>query len=134
MTSISLTSGNPSTAPRANSAPRAVAGSTGGTSSGGSSKPRLPATEFSKISRSLRLMWRAVLFVFSVIPFSLAGSSMVPVRVVILDRQLEGAARGSDQMVDFRPRMRFRDAIKAALGQLGAEVSQWQRADDFFPQ
>src|SRR6266481_1651692 len=65
MTSISLTSGNPSTSSRTYVAPNAFRAPTGGTSSGGSSIPRLPGADCSKISPSFWLTWRRAFLIRS---------------------------------------------------------------------
>src|SRR5271169_3837993 len=132
MTSISLTSGKPSIESRVNSEPRAFAGSTAGTSSGGSSMPRLPGADCSKIRPSFWLTCARAL------PTFLAGAS----RSVIfgfkpyssLNGSFENTAHGGGEAFDFRARRGFGDADHGALGELWVLRAERERADDFFSQ
>src|SRR5271156_2266310 len=115
MTSISLTSGKPWIASRVNSDPRACAGSTAGTSSGGSSMPRLPGADCSKIRPSFWLTCARAL------PTFLAGAS----RSVILGFKPYSSLNGSFQNTqhdgretfDFGARRGFGDADNGAFGE-----------------
>src|SRR5580658_1724548 len=132
MTSISLTSGKPSIAARVCCEPRAVAGSTAGTSSGGSSMPRLPGADCSKIRPSFWLTCARAL------PTFLVGAS----RSVILGFKsynslnwpFENAAHGGGVAFDFGARRGFGDADHGALGEFGILRAEREWANDFFSQ
>src|SRR5271163_4692146 len=132
MTSISLTSGKPSIEARVNSEPRACAGSTAGMSSGGSSMPRLPGADCSKIRPSFWLTCARAL------PTFLAGASISVIfgfkSYNSLNGSFENTAHGGGEPFDFRARRGFGDADDSALGELRIVRAERERADDFLPQ
>src|SRR5271170_6526850 len=132
MTSISLTSGKPSIAARVNSEPRACAGSTAGTSSGGSSMPRLPGADCSKIRPSFWLTCARAL------PTFLAGASRSLSfgfkSYNSLNGSFEDATHGGGEAFDLGARRGFGDAHDGALGEFRISRAECKRADDFFLQ
>src|ERR1700691_1683157 len=132
MTSISLTSGNPSIASRVNSFPSAFAGSTAGTSSGGSSIPRLPGADFSKISPSFWLgCWRT----FRIFPTRASISMDLEFNSnSSLNRAFENSLNGGGQTFNFGARRCLGHANERSLRHLGVMNSQSEWPDDFFAQ
>src|ERR1700674_1691076 len=132
MTSISLTSGNPSIESRTNSRPSAEPGSTAGTSRGGISMPRLPGADFSKISPSSRLTWR---------PAGPVEAATISVSVAFgfnanssLDRGFQNSPDGSAKPLDLGSRKCFREPPESALGQFRVLGAERKRTDDFLAQ
>src|SRR5580658_3493379 len=117
---------------RVNSGPSAFAGSTAGTSSGGSSMPRLPGADCSKIRPSFWLTCVRAL------PTFLTGAS----RSVILgfksysslNGSFENAAHRGGEAFDFGAWRSFGDADDGAFGQLRIVRAEREWADDSFTQ
>src|SRR5277367_3620205 len=132
MTSISLTSGKPSMAARVNSEPSALVGSTAGTSSGGSSMPRLPGADCSNIKPSF---WLTCVRALPTLRMGVSRSVILGFKSYSsLNGSFQNAAYGGGEAFDFGARRGFGDADDGALGELRIVRAERERADDFFAQ
>src|SRR5580698_6437953 len=137
MTSISLTSGKPSTPSRRWLEAKDFAGSAAGTSSGGRSNARLPGEDFSKIRPSFWFVCVVAFLILSVMISicSVGARHAVPLRSSMRSNGLlQRFAQRGGEALDFGARRRFRNADERVLCQFGICGSEDKRANDFLAQ